>query len=768
MSEGLFEQFISYDNFRIALARVVSKKAKGGIDGVRVEDFQKREAQHLQSLITQIKSGTYLPKPVKAASIPKFNDKNEWRELGLPSISDKIVQAALLQVVEPLAEKIFLDTSYGYRPGKGHYRALRRVEHYLGNGKCSWVANRDIDNCFDSFNHELLINRFSELVHHDDRLVNLVALWLRMGIVDRQGHWRNVEAGVRQGQIMSPLLANLYLHPLDVFAAARGWAWVRYADNYLILTKSNADAKTADETVMDFLEKELSLKVNLDDNAIASLDNGFNFLVVHFQGTARSIAPDKIDKIRKKIQWHLAEKNMSSMEDVLQRLELMVQGWVRFYAFLNPVEEFSRLDNLIETSFENLARVRLSQGRWDRTLQDGLFLPKLTGYRDVHSGRKALEALWSRAIAHIESKENRTNRIQTADKNVSRQRRRYKREGVVSGELFVVSPGFFIAKQGGRIQVRQERRIVGEALVTNLRCITLGMHGVSLSSDVILLCVEKGIPVHFVNRFGNVTAVVSGPAGFSSETAVLQIQKKDLPPGLELARAFVYGKLKNQFSLLKYYGKYRRNNGNAFARHLVDRFSYLDDLVHKAKIYPSGDDPSLYRQQLMGIEGRFGAEYWQLFKHLLKNGVDFQGRERRGAKDLVNSLLNYGYAILGGRILNAVTKSGLNPTCSFLHAYQSGKPTLVYDLMEEFRANVVDRTVFSLLNRGISFSLDSEGLLDKPTKERFTRAVLSRLGAEVIFGGKQMTIEETISKQAENVRLHLEGKRRYHPYLSRW
>jgi group II intron reverse transcriptase/maturase/CRISPR-associated endonuclease Cas1 len=765
MVTGIFKKFISFENFWKAFQKVAAKNSAGGIDGISVEDYQKRAVQRINSLIQQIQNKTYVPKPVQSFHQPKFNEENEWRELGLPAISDKIVQAAMLQVVEPIAEKLFLDTSYGYRQGKGHYKALRRVEHNLTNGKCSWVANRDIDNFFDTLNHEILLKRFSELVDHDEHLVDLVALWCRMGIVDKTGKWHNVQAGVRQGQVISPLLANLYLHPLDEFATAHGWAWVRYADNYLIMRQSQSEAETADRTVTEFLAQKLSLRLNHAKDAITSLENGFDFLGVRFCCGTRSIAPDKIRKIEKKIEWCLSVKNKAGLESVLKKMEDMVQGWLRYYSFLNPIEEFNQIDAFIQKQLTNLAAKRIAQQQWDKNLPEALLLPKLLQHNDIAARSKALETIWRKAVELDESKQNS---LKTADRKVSRQRQRYSRKHIAGGEVFVSSPGSFVGKQGAGIIVRKERRIVAEIPVIKLKSLTVAAHGIALSSDVINLCVEKNIPIHFVNSFGNICAVATSPGGASSDIAVLQIQKRDLPTGLTLARMFVYGKLKNQFSLLKYHGKYRKRNGNCYGALLAERRGSLSHLIRKAKNLPIGDDPERFRQQLMGVEGAFGARYWDLLKHILKDGISFTGRERRGARDLVNSLLNYGYGILYGRTLNAITCTGLNPTGSFLHTYQPGKPTLVYDLVEEFRAEVVDKSVFALLNRGNGFALDGNGLLNKVTRQRLTQAVLFRLGSEVKFCGKKLTLEEIIGRQAHNIKHHLSGKRQYRPFLSRW
>lgn len=226
-----FEEFLAKDNFLTACKRVMAKGARGWVDKKQPEDYAGKDGRRLDKLIASVRSGTYTPEPVAAVRVPKFGRKGGYRELGLPTVADKIVQAALLQVVEPLAEKLFLDTSYGYRPGKGARKALRRVEHFLGNLRLTWAVSQDIDNFFDTLDHDRLLSLFHDLVRGEQRLVDLVSLWCRMGIVQKDGRWRNVMTGVRQGQVISPLLANLYLHDLDRFVQEQGWGWVRYADD---------------------------------------------------------------------------------------------------------------------------------------------------------------------------------------------------------------------------------------------------------------------------------------------------------------------------------------------------------------------------------------------------------------------------------------------------------------------------------------------------------------------------------------------------------
>lgn len=396
-TRNLLEQFLSKNNFLSAYRRIASKKALGGIDGVSVEEFNRRLDQNIQRLQEQIQERRYIPQPVRTINIPKFNEEKEWRELGLPTVADKVVQAAVLQVVEPLGEKIFLDASYGYRPGKGPQKALRRVEHHLMHVKKTWVVHRDIDNFFDTLNHDLLLTRFSALVGGEPILVELVALWCKMGLVEKDGQWRNVQAGVRQGHIISPFLANLYLHPFDEFVNQLGVAWVRYADKILLQCTTEEEAKSADVSITTFLRDEISLQVNTDVKPISNINQGFTFLGVYFHGEKRSIDTQKLERMKRKIEWVLSLKNRATLERILNELTEMLEGWRRYYGFLNPVEEFAQLDDMVEKDFHKLIAERIKQRTWNAKPPEGLSLPGVGMDRNRYDDIKKFQNIWDQA-----------------------------------------------------------------------------------------------------------------------------------------------------------------------------------------------------------------------------------------------------------------------------------------------------------------------------------------------------------------------------------
>lgn len=764
MKATLFEQFLDEANFIKAYQHVRGKKARGGVDQVTVDEFGRNLKRNIGRLRKEIEERKYLPQPVQAVTIPKFNERKEMRQLGLPTVADKVVQRALMQVVEPLAEKMFHDTSYAYRPGKGHRKAIRRVEHNLSERKLLWVIHRDIDNFFDTLNHDRLLDLFADLVGHDLGLVELVALWCRSGIVAKNGKWKDVAEGVRQGQVISPLLANLYLHELDDYVEKQGWGWVRYADDYLLQCRQKEEVQSADGLIQEFLESRLSLRLNRDESVITSLEQGFDFLGIHFYGDERRISPKKTGKMKSKLEWLLSSKNRSSMEKLFRELQVTIDGWHQYYGFLGAGQQFNEIEEVLENNLTKLISQRIEEGHWPKEKPPELAITRLSsiGLNGGENG-KYLNSLWQRCVP-VPAKSVKHE----ADKKTGRRRREHQRKNVQEGEVFVLTPGHFIGKRGERIVVRCKQNIISEIPASRLKGLTLTDHALSLSTDVINFCARKDIALHLIDGTGKIVAVVQRPDSIRADLVLKQVTLKDDSRGLQLARLFVLGKVKNQLAILKSYGKYEGHRNNGFGEVFEENREELEELVTKIKGVKMNRAPDDFRNSLMGLEGSFASKYWRLMAVILPQEMEFEGRKRKGATDLVNSLLNYGYGILYGHALNAVTRVGLNAMAGFLHSYQSGKPVLTFDLVEEFRAPVVDRTVFSLINRGAQLGQEDNGLLKRETCKKLAKAIMARMGTETVHCGRRMTIQEAVHYQASSVKMYLCDKGKYKPFLSKW
>ncbi len=237
---------------------------------------------------------------------------------------------------------------------------------------------------------------------------------------------------------------------------------------------------------------------------------------------------------------------------------------------------------------------------------------------------------------------------------------------------------------------------------------------ISLSSNMVKLCVKEGIAIDFVDGSDVPYASLLSSKNAYAKTALMQLELIHSGKNLAIAKKFIRGKATNQLNYLKYLDKYHKE---------LD--TLIDKMEKKIKI-------NLIQAkniaQLMGHEGEISTLYWQSVVIILQDKSDFKGRENRGAKDLVNSALNYGYAILYARVQNAALKAGLALHISFLHSLQEGKPTLVYDLIEEFRAFVVDRSIISMINKNEPLKLNTKGELSKLSRQLIVRNVKERLG----------------------------------------
>jgi CRISPR-associated protein Cas1 len=236
--------------------------------------------------------------------------------------------------------------------------------------------------------------------------------------------------------------------------------------------------------------------------------------------------------------------------------------------------------------------------------------------------------------------------------------------------------------------------------------------------------------------------------------------------GLEFARAVVRGKLNNQANLLKYFAKYLRASGAEILPRMEACIGALEAARRDAARVPGGVIDEA-RQGFLAIEGRSGKTYWQGVRLLLQDRVPFEGREHRGATDQVNAALNYGYGILYAQVWGAIMNAGLEPFAGFLHVDRPGKPSLVLDLIEEFRQPLVDRPVIAAFNKGTQLAM-RDGLLDEGSRRQVAQSVIERLDAEVPFRGKQYRLRSVIQMQARAVASFLRRDGTYRPYSWKW
>lgn len=335
-------------------------------------------------------------------------------------------------------------------------------------------------------------------------------------------------------------------------------------------------------------------------------------------------------------------------------------------------------------------------------------------------------------------------------------------------ELIADKFGMFLSKHSERIRVKHEGKIVDEIPLIHLSTVLITSRGVSLSSDVVEICSERGIDIFFVSGNGDIYCRLGGPAPIGTvktrrEQLLALLDKR----GLELGKAFALGKIQNQGNLIRYFCKYRKA-AKPEVFDLLEEFRAKLSEHEKEVISISGEKIDDVRELILSVEGRASSIYWDAMGSLVE-GIEWPGRVGRGAKDPINSALNYGYAILYGQVERAVVMAGLDPYAGFVHTDRAGKPSLVLDLIEEFRQTIVDRCVFGMLGKGSEIKVDEEGMLVDKTKKTLAQKIFERLEGEERYEGVKHKLKTIILKQAQAIGSFLRGDRPgYRPFVASW
>ncbi|HEY80719.1 MAG TPA: CRISPR-associated endonuclease Cas1 [Anaerolineae bacterium] len=317
--------------------------------------------------------------------------------------------------------------------------------------------------------------------------------------------------------------------------------------------------------------------------------------------------------------------------------------------------------------------------------------------------------------------------------------------------LFIQDYGAFVSKHQGRLRVtvKGERKL--DAPLLHLETLTLADHGVSISADAIAACARYGIPVHIVDSRGDPVASLYASALIGTvKTRRAQLLAYADERGFEAARALALGKIRNQTALLKYVAKYRKEKDPDRYRLLRD--AAIETLAHEQELLAlEASNIDQVREHILSAEGRAAKAYWAGVKVLVPEELNWPGRKGRHAEDPFNMAINYGYGVLYGEVERAIVLAGLDPYAGFLHTDRPGKPSLVLDLIEAFRAPVVDRTILAMVGKGAALTLDKRGNLDKTTRARIAEKIHARLDAPERYKGQRLSPRAILQTQAREL-----------------
>ena len=338
-----------------AWEKVRSNAGGSGVDRITIERFAKDGPRGLLDLKEQLRTARYQPLPVKRVWIPKPGT-NQERPLGIPAVRDRIVQTALRLVIEPIFEHQFAEHSYGFRPGRGCKDALRRVQTLLDEG-CTWIVDADLKSYFDTIPKDRLMHRVEERLA-DGRVLALIRRYLDQEVMEELTRHDPTDRGTPQGAVISPLLANIYLDPLDHLLADNGVEMVRYADDFVLLCRSEEAAKTALARVQTWVE-ENGLTLHPDKTRLVDVTQpgGFDFLGYHFERKYRWPRRKAMDRLKDKVRELTPRTSGHSLEATITRLNQMLRGWYGYYQHSHRTT-FPAVDGYVRGRLRSILRKR--------------------------------------------------------------------------------------------------------------------------------------------------------------------------------------------------------------------------------------------------------------------------------------------------------------------------------------------------------------------------------------------------------------------------
>ena len=345
MSEDIITKILDRNNLNEAFKRVKANKGASGINDMDIEETKVYIREHKNTIVWQLYNRKYQPQPVRRVEIPKPNGGK--RKLGIPTVLDRVIQQAMVQVLSPMFEPHFSDNSYGFRPNRSCEKAITKALEFMNDGY-DWIVDIDLEKFFDNVPHDKLLRLVSDVVK-DGNVVSLVNKFLKAGVLV-ENEFEETMVGTPQGGPLSPLLSNIILNKLDKELEARGLNFIRYADDIIILVKSEKAANRVMTSITDYIERKLGLKVNMTKTKVCKPNElkylGFGF----YKSNKYEVIPHKESKakFKRKLKGLTKRSESISLDKRFERLNWLIRGWVNYFkiskmkTFLTSIDEWLR------------------------------------------------------------------------------------------------------------------------------------------------------------------------------------------------------------------------------------------------------------------------------------------------------------------------------------------------------------------------------------------------------------------------------------------
>ena len=738
------EQIFTTQKLKDSFLEISSKSS--GLDEISYDEFRRDFNKNLDEIISSIHSGTYSPEPLKKIEIDKVNS-DEKRPIALSSIKDKLVQKVLYVALRDYFEITFSDKSYAYRPNKSTLKAINRTSQFLQEKKV-WILKTDIDNFFETINHDKLLLILDKQIS-DKRIIKLISLFLQTGGFKSFDYFEHIE-GIHQGDILSPLLSNIYLDLMDKFIEKLELSHIRYTDDFIVLFEDEKTAYKTKELLQTFL-KTLDLNLEESKTKIIHIKDGFVFLGVHFVGKNRFVDNDRLQKTVSNL--HNLAKTKLGFKAYIDELNAYLQALKNYYLKIiipNSTQHQLLKEHLIESISHKVFVNKTNKTiKTKKEFKIFLALIHLEIIFDMQEINDKIELIIAKAfekyLANKSYKDTKTK--------VDKKKNIYAKKFANDSTLHISKEGFTLGISKNKFVLKEYGKVQNSFAFEKIKRIILEGKGISLSTDVIKKSVQNNITIDFIDRDAISYASLITHKSSVVQNITKQAKILDTPLQLYLATQFIKAKAKNQINYLKYLDKYHK---------------LLDENILKIEVILSQKIKSAISvEQLMGYEGAISAIYWESLRLIIQ--VPFEKRVTFGAKDIVNSSLNYAYAILYGKVQHSLVHAGLSLNISFLHSLDGNKPTLTFDMIEEFRTFIVDRTIISMINKDEPIKLGNDGLLTKNSRQLIAKNIKEKLGGYTMWKKESIKVENIIQTQCHKLAKTIEDHTiPYKPFIGKY